>query len=88
MRHRNVPTHVARRSQRLVDPIFIVFVQIKYTACKVEFQIIVFLQIKCTACKVEFQPFNRSYSQLTFFNFYKIKSYLTTALGIILKDQR
>ena len=22
------------------------------------------------ACKVEFQPFNRSYSQLTFFNFY------------------
>ena len=24
------------------------------------------------ACKVEFQPFTRSYSQLTFFNFYKI----------------
>ena len=24
------------------------------------------------ACKVEFQPFNRSYSQLTFFNFLKI----------------
>ena len=23
------------------------------------------------ACKVEFQPFTRSYSQLTFFNFYK-----------------
>ena len=23
------------------------------------------------ACKVEFQPFKRSYSQLTFFNFYK-----------------
>ena len=23
------------------------------------------------ACKYEFQPFNRSYSQLTFFNFYK-----------------
>ena len=27
------------------------------------------------ACKVEFQPFNRSYSQLTFFNFfYQINS--------------
>ena len=25
------------------------------------------------ACKVEFQPFKRSYSQLTFFNFYKKK---------------
>ena len=27
------------------------------------------------ACKVEFQPFKRSYSQLTFFNFLKIKNY-------------
>ena len=24
------------------------------------------------ACKFEFHPFNRSYSQLTFFNFYKM----------------
>ena len=28
------------------------------------------------ACKVEFQPFTRSYSQLTFFNFKKQKEYL------------
>ena len=31
------------------------------------------------ACKVEFQSFNRSYSQLTFFNFYNILSFDLTA---------
>ena len=35
--------------------------------------------IKCifsfshATCKIEFQPFNRSYSQMTYFNFYKIQ---------------
>ena len=32
------------------------------------------------ACKVEFNPFNRSYSQLTFFNFYTSKSKIYTGI--------
>ena len=35
------------------------------------------------ACKVEFQPFNRSYSQLVFFNFLLRKYYLRTLCDII-----
>ena len=34
------------------------------------------------ACKVEFQPFNRSYSQLTFFNLYTRVVWQEVALGM------
>ena len=38
------------------------------------------------ACKVEFQPFTRSYSQLTFFNFYK-KAFYKSPTNILHKDK-
>ena len=39
------------------------------------------------ACKVEFQSFNRSHSQLTFFNFYKNNLYVFVGKLLILDIQ-